>query len=373
MASVTAPRNAAPARLRATASHGCDVGGQAGGDQADRADDRGDEVERGRELAAGRGAAPARPATVAVDAGHGRHPGGAPVVLGLLAATRPRPCGRSTRRGASAGRQRDGRAEAASRTGCGVEQRRRRRTRRRRAARNTPPRRPAVAEADLAVAGRDPQEEQPAGRPLQQHRGGVEADHSATEVRGAGAADRRRLAGRRDSLPSRASRLAARPPAGVAAAAVLLASAGCATGERPTLGAAGRRSAARRARPTGNAAVDAVLAAARAAPTSPTFTADLRDHPQARTRTRPTGTVVQDGAEHLDHGRRRPLPAGHPERRPARCQRAAVRGRHARRPDQRLLGGLGLLRPDARPGPCGSPTSRRSGEPTASQTSRSPA
>ena len=36
---------------------------------------------------------------------------------------------------------------------------------------------PAVAEADLAVAGGDPQEGEPAGGPLQEHRGGVEVDH----------------------------------------------------------------------------------------------------------------------------------------------------------------------------------------------------
>ena len=42
-----------------------------------------------------------------------------------------------------------------------------------------PAQQPAVAEADLAPAGREPAERHPADRPLQQHRRGVEADHRA--------------------------------------------------------------------------------------------------------------------------------------------------------------------------------------------------
>ncbi len=50
MASVTAPRNAAPTRNRATASQAGPPASSAGGDEADGADDRRDQVERRREL-----------------------------------------------------------------------------------------------------------------------------------------------------------------------------------------------------------------------------------------------------------------------------------------------------------------------------------
>ena len=42
------------------------------------------------------------------------------------------------------------------------------------------PQQPPVADADLPPAGRHPQEEEPAHRPLQQHRGRVEAYHAAS-------------------------------------------------------------------------------------------------------------------------------------------------------------------------------------------------
>ena len=46
-----------------------------------------------------------------------------------------------------------------------------------------PAQQPAVADADLAPPGRDPEEQQAAGRPLQQHRRGVELDHRRASAR----------------------------------------------------------------------------------------------------------------------------------------------------------------------------------------------
>ena len=59
-----------------------------------------------------------------------------------------------------------------------------------------PAQQPAVADADLAPAGRHPQEQQPARRPLQQHGGGVEPDHGSDQR-----VDRRRGRGRPGSAP----------------------------------------------------------------------------------------------------------------------------------------------------------------------------
>ena len=244
------------------------------------------------------------------------------------------------------------------------------RTRTRRGRRGgTPAASPAVAEPDLPVPGGDPQEEEPAGRPLEEHRGGVEADHSwprlgcppgGPGVSPAGGARSEAIGGggwrrypRRRDHPSRPCcrcRAAGRRDHCVHDRRA--ADAGRAGGPRRPSRHADRQRRGRHG------------PAAAGADRPPELHRRLRHHPQARPELHRRAGGAGRG-RHLDHGRRRPVPAGHgvvdlqPER-------ADVRGGHPRRPDQRLLGGLGLLRRRTGAGPADrlrAPQRRADGEP----------
>ena len=147
------------------------AGGDAGGDQSGHPDDRRDQVEHRREL----GHAGVGPVGAPVDAGHRRHPGRR--AARPAPAPPPRPALRRT-------------TDTPSATLAGHHDGERRRLAHRHRVEPHADReragghqdvdaahQPAVADADLAAAGGDPQEQQPADRPLQQHGGGVEADH----------------------------------------------------------------------------------------------------------------------------------------------------------------------------------------------------
>ena len=151
--------------------------GDSRGDETDDPDERGDEIEAGRELRA----AVVRARTIvvvdrSVDAGHGGDPLGASIVLGAM-----------TRHSRALAHHRDHERDRcrhdhadrrclADRHGVEREPDRERADRQRE---EDAPQQPSVAEADLASAGRDPQPEQTADRPLQQDGGPVEADHGA--------------------------------------------------------------------------------------------------------------------------------------------------------------------------------------------------
>ena len=174
---------------------------------ADEADDRGDEVEHGGRTP--RPSGPSRPPRV--DAGHGRHPGRAGLGQRDLPATR-RPCGgRSTTARATP-------AATATPTDASVAHRHR-------VEHEDPdvgragghdevdaPHQPAVAEADLAAAGGDPQEEQAAGRPLEQDGGGVEADHRVGASGAQASTATRRVVGAVEARRGRARRSRPRCP-----------------------------------------------------------------------------------------------------------------------------------------------------------------
>ena len=154
------------------------AGRHAGGDQADHADDRRDEVEGRREL----GSVDVDGVALAVDAGHGGDARAARLDALALA-------GHAGRLALDRHEQRDARvasatpALATSRTTTSLavapaEEQGAQRHQAVGAAQQ-----PAVAERHLAPTGRDPEERQPADGPLQQHRGSVEADHSRPRLR----------------------------------------------------------------------------------------------------------------------------------------------------------------------------------------------
>ena len=118
MASVTAPRKAAPTSVRSE-RHGADAPSAASSAAATSptAPISGrHEVEQRRELARRRRGAVARAPDARVDAGHRRDTRRAPVVLGSLPAT-PRPGGGRRTRPARAGSRAPTPSDAASRTG----------------------------------------------------------------------------------------------------------------------------------------------------------------------------------------------------------------------------------------------------------------
>ena len=235
MASVTAPRNAAPASVRRIDTTGLPPASSAPATRPTTPMTTGTRSSTGGN--SGPRSAVAGPPAARVDARHRRHPGGAPVVLGLLAADP----------GAAPG-DRDDEADQAR---CGDAERRHL------AHRHHPeghpggerteghqqvdaPQQPAVAQADLAPPRREPAEGHAPDRPLQQHRGGVEADHGPQGIRASGRGEpveRRcdvpcRRVGRGLPYPVRAmSRLVPLLAAAVLAVTVT----GCVTGERPTL------------------------------------------------------------------------------------------------------------------------------------------
>ena len=91
MASVIAPMNAAPTRVRDQRDRRVAAGVERGGDQPDGADEHRDEVERRRELRAHRLVDPVvvGGSDGAVDAGHRRDALAAPIVLGRGTAHAP--------------------------------------------------------------------------------------------------------------------------------------------------------------------------------------------------------------------------------------------------------------------------------------------
>ena len=158
------------------------VGVDGRGEQPDGADDHRDEVEPRVELGdAGVGRVACRSdgdgRRRSLDAGHRRDPSRPPVVL-RRAGRAPRPSAGRPRRASTPRQASPVPAADASRTGFGsVEQ----------AGGDGAEgdggvhaaEQPAVAEPDLAPPSREPAERHPADRPLQQHRGGLEADHAA--------------------------------------------------------------------------------------------------------------------------------------------------------------------------------------------------
>ena len=162
IASVTHPRKAAPASVRSRATAGLPPASRPAATRPTTP------IAAGTRSSVGGYSGPADRSAVAerpLDPGHRRHPGGAPVVLGPLAA-RPPGAGRSTRRGR---RHIPPRRPATPPPG-------RARPRRRCRPRTPPPwpgrsrQQPAVAEPDLAPPGREPAERHPARGPLEQHR-----------------------------------------------------------------------------------------------------------------------------------------------------------------------------------------------------------
>ena len=152
------------------------AGRERGGDEADDPDGDGDEVEDGRELRAGivGDRSDGRPATV--DAGHRRDACRAAVVLGPLTG--------------DAGLAPDDRHDEPDEAAGGHAERRD--LAHRHGAERDPgeegadghqqvdaAQQPPVPEADLAAPRREPAERHPADRPLQQHGGGVERDHTS--------------------------------------------------------------------------------------------------------------------------------------------------------------------------------------------------
>ena len=182
IASLTLPRNTAPTSEARGREQVRAAGELRRREQADRAEDRRD---RGRATGGNSGAA------VAASRASARP---------IIAATRARRAARTSSRPrtpARAALHRHRERDRASRPRTRSPRRRRRRAPRRdRRVRNTAaaPRheraeddadQPAVAEADLAAARRDPAEQQPAGRPLQQERRGVELHATIARSRGA--------------------------------------------------------------------------------------------------------------------------------------------------------------------------------------------
>ena len=215
------------------------------------------------------------------------------------------------------------------------------------------PHEPAVAQPDLPVAGGDPREEQAAGRPLQQDRGGVQADH-ANEVRwgSAGPPTLRRRAGGSDARPRppphprRGGRCrgpgAARCLRGGRAAAPGRAQRRRRSARHPDRRGRGRR---RAAPPRGRAGAAAHR--------------DVHDHHQVRLR-QPSSDRGARRQPPVGHHRRRALPD---RRRPPdlRPHDRGVRGRHPGAAGERHRRDLGLLGGVAGPGACASPCPERPG------------
>ena len=342
---MTAPRKAAPTSVAGDGQPRLAAGGQAGGHEADGADDRGDEVEGRRELL--------RPAGVRRldldDRSSGRSrswppPGPCAGRARPAGPTPRRPCGRSTPPGRHAVASATP-AAATSRTGRRVEQRPRRRPRRRPSARKTPREQPAVAEADLTVAGGDP-----AGRtghrwPTAAARWRRRGGSRATEVRRPSPAPatlaRRCTAEPSLVTPGRLCALAARPAC-------------CRrVRHRPTSAASTDDRARRRRR----AAATRRRGRRRASSSALETRRAGRRSPPPTTITRKLGPSTTDGHRGagrlatVGHGRRRALRRRAPSAdRRARCRSNACEDGTLDAADQRLLG-VGSAFYGAEPGP----------------------
>ena len=175
MASVMAPRKAAPASVRSRATTWFPPASSAPATSPTRPIDDRHQVEHGRELRAPLVDDGGRHRRAPVDAGHRRDTRRAAVVLGLLPG---HPGLAAHHRHDESDQARHGHSERSDladghRPERDPGQERPERHQHVRAAQQ-----PAVAEADLASAGREPAERHPADRPLQQHGGGVERDHA---------------------------------------------------------------------------------------------------------------------------------------------------------------------------------------------------
>ena len=162
MASVTAPRKAAPTRVRTTASTSLPPAARPAA-TSPTAPIAGDEVEHRGELGGTSRSEHVRSRSCARPARGGRAPRPLPATPArrrTIDTTRGAPR-RWRRRAAPRLGRRPGRRLPGRHGACGHHEIDR-------------PQQPAVADADLAPAGRDPQEQQAAGRPLQQDGGGVE-------------------------------------------------------------------------------------------------------------------------------------------------------------------------------------------------------
>ena len=182
IASVIDPRNAAPTSVRSTDNATSPSASTAAASSPTRADDDRDEVEPRVELRGGR-LAPRRTSARRsrrlgpIDARHRRDPCRPPVVLRHAARALRRTAARR-RPPARRGRRRRWPPPTTSRTGVRVgEQPGGERTEGDHGVHAA--QQPAIPEPDLAAPGGEPAERHPADRPLQQHGGGLEADHAA--------------------------------------------------------------------------------------------------------------------------------------------------------------------------------------------------
>jgi hypothetical protein len=152
------------------------AGGDAGGDEPDEADQGGDDVEPRREL---RDRGRRRPGTTGRQLlpGHGRHPAGLALLAGPLAGDAGLPAHDRHREGHAGGPRHPHGSHVADRHRV-HEQPGGGRPHGQDAVHRTE--QPAVADADFTPASGDPEEEEAAGRPLQEDGRGVESDHAAS-------------------------------------------------------------------------------------------------------------------------------------------------------------------------------------------------